>query len=150
MINNHISQLEKILKQPVKILIYLNNEYVNVTFNNLSYIKNNVTGLDFKVLDNNNEIISTFKLIQMIGCCGICVSTNVFVTSKYRNKGVNTILNNFRIAVAKYLDYGLLLCTDVSNNIAEVKTLDKNGWEHIYNFRNPRTGNNINISIKKL
>lgn len=150
MINNHITQLEKVLKQPVKILIYLDNKYVNVTFNNLIYIKNNVTGLDFKVLDNNNEIISTFKLIQMIGCCGICVSTNVFVTSKYRNKGVNTILNNFRIAVAEYLEYGLLLCTDVSNNIAEVKTLDKNGWEHIYNFRNPRTGNNINISIKKL
>ena len=150
MINNYITQLEKVLKQPVKILIYLNNEYVNINFYNLNYIKNDNEGLEFKVLDNNNEIISTFKLIQMIGCCGICVSTNVFVTSKYRNKGVNTILNNFRIAVAEYLDYGLLLCTDVSNNIAEVKTLDKNSWEHIYNFRNPRTGNNINISIKKL
>lgn len=150
MIDHHITQLEKVLKQPVKILIYLNNEYVDVNFYNLNYIKNDNEGLEFKVLDNNNEIISTFKLIQMIGCCGICVSTNVFVTSKYRNKGVNTILNNFRIAVAEYLDYGLLLCTDVSNNIAEVKTLDKNGWEHIYNFRNPRTGNNINISIKKL
>lgn len=150
MIDYHITQLEKILKQPIKILIYLNNEYVNVNFYNLNYIKNDNKGLEFKVLDNNNEIISTFKLIQMIGCCGICVSTNVFVISKYRNKGVNIILNNFRIAVAEYLDYGLLLCTDVSNNIAEVKTLDKNGWEHIYNFRNPRTGNNINISIKKL
>ena len=102
MIDYHITQLEKILKQPIKILIYLNNEYVNVNFYNLNYIKNDNKGLEFKVLDNNNEIISTFKLIQMIGCCGICVSTNVFVTSKYRNKGINTILNNFRIAVAEY------------------------------------------------
>ena len=150
MINNYINQLEKLLKQPVKILIYLNDKYVNVNYDNLIYIKDNNTGLEFKVLNDNNEIISTFKLIQMIGCCGICVSTNVFVTSEYRNKGVNTVLNNFRIDVAKYLDYGLLLCTDVSNNLPEVKTLDKNGWEHIYNFRNPRTSNNINISIKKL
>ena len=150
MIDYHITQLEKILKQPIKILIYLNNEYVNVNFYNLTYIKNNNKGLEFKVLDNNNEIISTFKLIQMIGCCGICVSTNTFVTHKYRNKGVNTILNNFRIDIAKELGYGLLLCTDVSNNTAEVKTLDKNGWKHIYNFENPRTSNKINISIKEL
>ena len=150
MINKYLKQLENLLQIDVKILTYLDKQYVELTNNNLIYIKINSNGLEFEVLDNNNEIISTFKLIQMIGCCGICVSTNVFVTSKYRNKGVNTILNNFRIAVAKELGYGLLLCTDVSNNIAEVKTLDKNGWEHIYNFRNPRTGNNINISIKKL
>ena len=150
MIDYHITQLEKILKQPIKILIYLNNEYVNVNFYNLTYIKNNNKGLEFKVLDNNNEIISTFKLIQMIGCCGICVSTGVYVHNEYRNKGVNTILNNFRIDIAKELGYGLLLCTDVSNNTAEVKTLDKNGWKHIYNFENPRTSNKINISIKEL
>ena len=150
MIDYHITQLEKILKQPIKILIYLNNEYVNVNFYNLTYIKNNNKGLEFKVLDNNNEIISTFKLIQMIGCCGICVSTGVYVHNEYRNKGVNTILNNFRIDIAKELGYGLLLCTDVSNNTAEVKTLDKNGWKHIYNFKNPRTSNKINISIKEL
>lgn len=150
MIDYHITQLEKILKQPIKILIYLNNEYVNVNFYNLNYIKNNDKGLEFKILDNKDEIISKFKLIQMIGCCGICVSTGVYVHNEYRNKGVNTILNNFRIDIAKELGYGLLLCTDVSNNTAEVKTLDKNGWKHIYNFKNPRTSNNINISIKKL
>ena len=69
---------------------------------------------------------------------------------KLKLKGINTILNNFRIAVAEYLDYGLLLCTDVSNNIAEVKTLDKNGWKHIHEFKNPRTGNILNVTIKEL
>jgi len=59
------------------------------------------------------------------------------------------ILNDWN-DIAKELGYGILLCTDVSDNIAEVKTLDKNGWKHIYNFRNPRTSNKINISIKEL
>ena len=150
MINNYINQLEHLLKQPIKILIYLKDKYVDVSYDNLTYIKGNNKTLEFKVLDDKGEIISTFKLIQMIGCCGICVSTGVYVHNKYQNKGINTILNNFRIDVAKYLDYGLLLCTDVSNNTAEVKTLDKNGWKHIYNFENPRTKNNIKLDFKLL
>lgn len=150
MINKYLKQLEDLLQIDVKIFIYLDKQYVELTNNNLIYIKDNSNGLEFKIVNIESKIISTFKLIQMIGCCGICVSTNVFVTSKYRNKGVNTILNNFRIAVAKELGYGLLLCTDISDNTAEVKTLDKNGWKHIYNFKNPRTSNKINISIKEL
>ena len=150
MINKYLKQLKDLLQIDLKIFIYLDKQYVELTNNNLTYIKNNPNGLEFKIINIESEIISTFKLVQMIGCCGICVSTGVYVHNEYRNKGVNTILNNFRIDIAKELGYGLLLCTDVSNNTAEVKTLDKNGWKHIYNFKNPRTQNNINISIKEL
>lgn len=150
MINNYKKQLEDLLQINIKIFIYLDNKYEELTYDNLIYVKNNPKGLEFKVINIENEIISSFKLIQMIGCCGICVSTAVLVYPEYRNKGINTILNNFRIDIAKELEYGILLCTDVAHNTAEVKTLDKNGWKHIYNFKNPRTSNNINISIKEL
>lgn len=127
MINKYLKQLEDLLQIDLKIFIWLDKQYVELTNNNLTYIKNNPNGLEFKIVDIKSKIISTFKLIQMTGCCGICVSTKVFVAKNYRNKGVNTILNNFRIDIAKELGYGLLLCTDVSHNVAEVKTLDKNG-----------------------
>ena len=150
MINNYKKQLEDLLQINIKIFIYLGNKYEELTYNNLTYVKNNPKGLEFKVVDIESKTISLFKLIQMTGCCGICVSTAVLVYPEYCNKGINTILNNFRIDIAKELGYGILLCTDVSDNTAEVKTLDKNGWKHIYNFRNPRTSNKINISIKEL
>lgn len=150
MINKYIKQLKDLLKTDVEILIWLDNKYVTLTHNNFIYIKDNPSGLKFKIVNIKSELISSFKLIQMINCCGICVSTSVFVSDDYRNKGINTVLNNFRIDIAKELEYGILLCTDVSHNIAEVKTLNKNGWEHIYNFKNPRTDNKINISVKKL
>lgn len=150
MINKYIKQLEALLKTDIKIFIWLDNKDVELTNHDLIYIKNNHNGLEFKIVNIESELVSKFKLIQMIGCCGICVSTQVFVHCNFRNKGINTILNNFRIDIAKELGYGILLCTDVSNNTAEVKTLDKNGWKHVYNFRNPRTSNKINISIKEL
>lgn len=150
MINKYIKQLEDLLKTDIKIFIWLDNKDVELTNHNLIYIKNNPDGLEFKIVNIESELVSKFKLIQMIGCCGICVSTKVFVYNNFRNKGVNIILNNFRIDIAKKLGYGILLCTDISSNLAEVKTLNKNSWEHIYNFKNPRTKNNINISIKKL
>ena len=150
MINKYIKQLEDLLKTDIKIFIWLDNKDVELTNHNLIYIKNNSNGLEFKIVNIESELVSKFKLIQMIGCCGICVSTKVFVYNNFRNKGVNIILNNFRIDIAKKLGYGILLCTDISSNLAEVKTLNKNSWEHIYNFKNPRTKNNINISIKKL
>ena len=148
MINKYIKQLEDLLNISIEIQISLKGKFEKIESYNLVYVKNS-EGSIFKII-SNNTIISHFKLIQMIGCCGICVSTGVYVHNEYRNKGVNTILNNFRIDIAKELGYGLLLCTDVSNNTAEVKTLDKNGWKHIYNFKNPRTSNKINISIKEL
>ena len=148
MINKYIKQLEDLLNISIEIQISLKGKFEKIESYNLVYVKNS-EGSIFKIISNNTTI-SQFKLIQMIGCCGICVSTGVYVHNEYRNKGVNTILNNFRIDIAKELGYGLLLCTDVSNNTAEVKTLDKNGWKHVYNFKNPRTSNKINISIKEL
>lgn len=144
MINNYKKQLEALLKNTITFY----NDDCELIYDHLNWIKDKGS-LKINVREND-LLISTFKLVQMPGCCGICISTGVWVKFTYRNKGINTILNKFRIDITKLLGYGILLCTDVSNNIAEVKTLDKNGWKHIYNFKNPRTSNKINISIKEL
>ena len=149
MIEKYTKQLKVLLSKKVNIQCYLDNKWIDLKEHHLTYIKDNNRGIEFKVL-NKDKIISQFKLIQMPGCCGICISTGTYVHPDFRGKGVNILLNNFRIDIAKHLGYGLLMCTDLKSNTPQMKTLDKNGWKHIHEFKNPRTGNILNVTIKEL
>ena len=149
MIEKYTKKLKVLLSKKIVIQCYLDNKWIDLKEHHLVYIKDNNRGIEFKVL-NKDKIISQFKLIQIPGCCGICISTGTYVNPDFRGKGVNIILNNFRIDIATYLGYGLLMCTDLKSNIPQMKTLDKNGWKHIHEFKNPRTGNILNITIKEL
>lgn len=127
--------------------VYINGKYCPLSETQLEYIKGESSGLRFHLRTVNDQTIAQFTLVQMIGCCGICVSTNSYVSSKYRQKGINTELNKLRIELAKDQDYSLLLCTDVATNVPQKKTLLKNGWIDIHRFRNSRTGNLVDISV---
>jgi len=94
--------------------------------------------------------IASFQLVPMINCCGICVSTQASVNINYQHRGLGTLLNQTRIDIARYLGYGLLLCTDVENNLPQRKILEANGWKDVYKFINPRTKRNIFISVINL
>ena len=148
MIEKYTKKLKVLLSKKIVIQCYLDNKWIDLKEHHLAYIKDNNRGIEFKVL-NKDKIISQFKLIQMPGCCGICISTGTYVNPEFRDKGVNIILNNFRIDIATYLGYGLLMCTDLKSNIPQMKTLDKNGWKHIHEFKNPRPGNILNVTIKE-
>ena len=149
MIEKYTKKLKVLLSKKIVIQCYLDNKWIDLKEHHLTYIKDNNRGIEFKVLNKDN-IVSQFKLIQMTGCCGICISTGTYVHPDFRGKGVNVLLNNFRIDIAKYLGYGLLMCTDLKSNAPQMKTLDKNGWKHIHEFKNPRTGNILNVTIKEL
>ena len=149
MIEKYTKKLKVLLSKKIVIQCYLDNKWIDLKEHHLTYIKDNNRGIEFKAL-NKDKIISQFKLIQMPGCCGICISTGTYVNPEFRGKGVNIILNNFRVDIAKHLGYGLLMCTDLKSNISQMKTLDKNGWKHIHEFKNPRTGNILNVTIKEL
>ena len=150
MIEKYTKQLKELLSQDVIIQYSVNGKNKNLTLEELIYIKDTFYGLKFEIIDLQGNLISTFRLLQMVGCCGICISTGTYVDPDFRGKGVNIILNNFRIDIAKHLGYGLLMCTDLKSNTPQMKTLDKNGWKHIHEFKNPRTGNILNITIKEL
>ena len=149
MIEKYTKKLKVLLSKKIVIQCYLDNKWIDLKEHHLVYIKDNNRGIEFKVL-NKDKIISQFKLIQIPGCCGICISTGTYINPEFRGKGVNIILNNFRIDIATYLGYGLLMCTDLKSNTSQMKTLDKNGWKHIHEFKNPRTGNILNVTIKEL
>jgi GNAT superfamily N-acetyltransferase len=91
--------------------------------------------------------ISSFKLKMLPGCCGVCISTGSYVYPNFRGKGIGTLLNSFRIDVARCMRYGLLMCTDVVDNIPQRKLLNKNGWKEIVTFNNPQTKNNIAMHV---
>ena len=103
------------------------------------------TNLLFKLYLTNNNYLAEFKLIEMPGCCGVCISFNSWVNNKYRRKGVGTLLAEFRKKAANILGYTVMLCTDVDNNIPQQRILDRLDWKQIYSFKNKRTGNNVNI-----
>lgn len=80
----------------------------------------------------------------------ICVATNAITSYGYQRKGIGKALNDLSILIAKDLGFKLIICTDVSNNTPERKILDKNGWKHIFDFRNRRTNNMVTLSVKNL
>lgn len=94
--------------------------------------------------------VASFQLYPMINCCGICVSTQAEVVPAWRKHGLGTLLNAFRIDTARYLGYGLLLCTDVESNEYQRKILSRNGWMDLLKFINPRTKNAIFVSAIRL
>jgi hypothetical protein len=104
----------------------------------------------YTLKDVKNNVIASFELYPMINCCGICVSTKAMVAFAWQHKGIGTLLNSFRVDLARHLGYGLLLCTDVETNEYQRKVLAKNGWKDLYKFVNPRTRNSVFISAINL
>jgi len=107
-----------------------------------------IEGTVFYLTDSfSEEEIASFKLIEMPGCCGICISTKALVNYRCRRKGIGTLLNRFRKELVQLLGYGVLICTDLEDNDPQKKILDSEGFQHIYSFINPRTKNRLNISV---
>jgi hypothetical protein len=94
--------------------------------------------------------VGTFCLAQLPGCCGVCVSYHSRMAGAYKRKGIGTYLNSLRVRLARALGYGVILCTDTMDNTAQRKILQRNGWQDIYIFENPRTENKVAISVQEL
>ncbi len=92
-----------------------------------------------------NMVFSSFKLAKFPGNCGIIVSTAAMVYGPYRNKGLGTLLNALRIDMATKLNYSIIICTAKEFNFPEQRVLDKNQWEILLEFKNPRTANNTKL-----
>lgn len=128
---------------------YFNSRWEDVQ--KLGYVKiENGTYNSYKIVDDKDNIITSFKLGQLHGCCGVCVSFNTDVSEKFRKKGINKIGNKLRQEIARVCGYTVLLCTDVESNVPQRKTLETEGWQKLFTFVNSRTNNQVNISVKHL
>ncbi len=97
----------------------------------------------FSVDTVSDNYVSYFSLSGLAGCCGVCVSHGAYVVIK--NKGIGSILNRFRIALAKSANFGLMICTDWATNDFQNRIMDKNGWKLATSFINPKTKRKLNL-----
>lgn len=107
-------------------------------------------GQDGYYIRIEDEIAAQFFLSTLHGCCGVCVSYCANVSFKYRGSGLGKLLNEIRIEMARQMQYGLLICTDVTTNVAQTKILDSVGWAKATDFLNPKTVHTVNLHYIKL
>ena len=99
---------------------------------------------------SGGTVIASFTLQQMVGCCGVCISTGASVHPDYQKRGLGLVMNSIRIDMARAMGYGVLMCTDVVKNEPQRKILVQNGWKDVHEFINPRTKNRVAISVINL
>ncbi len=119
--------IEKIVGSPVTLFEETNK--FGTTFS----LINNVTG----------ERIAEFALRNMPGCYAIGISHGVKVFDPYRNKGINTLLNAYKVKFAKEKKMSCLVCTVVSTNAPQLRVMEKCGWVKQFEFVYEKTGNTI-------
>lgn len=100
------------------------------------------------VLCRGHNTVASFILSELVGCCGVVVSTTTYVGSNHRNKGVGAILNAMRQQIAFHWNYGLIICTDVETNTPQRKILKKNNWIESVRFINPKTCHSVLLHHK--
>jgi hypothetical protein len=79
--------------------------------------------------------------VPMPGCCGVIISTELWIEPKYRGRNYNKIFFELRKELAKKLGYSKILATIRMDNIPEVVACAKYGWHFIETFTNKRTNN---------
>ena len=90
-----------------------------------------------------HDLIFSFILVEMPGCCAYLISTNSYVGIKYRNKGIGQFMQTLKLKIAKDSGYPFLFATTVSDNTIENHILIKNGWIRTDEGTNSRTRNKI-------
>lgn len=159
MIKEYLEDISKLIGAPVSELTLERdmgypNKPVVITDKNLPNYTKPDAGFSSRLLAFNLRYrgltVTSFGLYEFPSCCAFCVSTQAHVEGRYRKAGVNTRSNQLRQDIARYHGYSAIICTDVNHNVAERKTLAKNQWTDIYQILNKRTGNIVNISVKKL
>lgn len=106
--------------------------------------------LKFWLRHGNNDI-ARFTLTQMVNCCGIVVSTDAWVETTYRGKGIAQEMLVLKEAIAKAYGYSCMMATvNMTGSPTEVHILQKAGWEKVNEFTNSRTRNQVGVFVKNL
>lgn len=64
--------------------------------------------------------------------CSVGVSNSVVVPSELRGKGLGGEAHKHRLQFAKAQGFRYLMCTIKTDNQAQKRILEKNGWERVY------------------
>jgi len=95
-------------------------------------------------------ILTTFNITHFPGSCALGVSNGTSIPARRQGFGLNRLGIRLRIAIAGWSGYKGLVCTDVANNEASIRTIEGAGFQKLYSLVNKRTANKINLYIKEL
>ena len=84
----------------------------------------------------------------MPGCCGVVISTNLYILPEFRGGVYSSIFQELRAKAAWRLGYTSMLATIQMNNIPQVVSCAKHGWKFLKTFTNRRSGNLLAIVEK--
>lgn len=90
----------------------------------------------------SGSVMSSFYIASWPHCCGYCISGNAYVNIKFRQRGINKLLREFRLTLARYMGYGTVISTNV-DLYKDSDTFAKAGWDRVQSFINPRTANEV-------
>jgi hypothetical protein len=93
--------------------------------------------------------ISRFHLMQLPGCCGVCLSYHAD-SSANRGIGIGKIMLALREQIAYADGFALLLNTYTADNDAQVAVLKRFGYNVGAEFRNLRTDRMVRVGYKVL
>lgn len=91
-----------------------------------------------------------YELNPFPGCNQIVVSNHSWIPPEKRGKGFGDQIHKERLAHIKLLGYDYAICTVKSDNIPQIRILEKNGWRWLDNFFNGETGNSVYIYGRKM
>lgn len=95
-----------------------------------------------------DQVIYHGSASQLPGCCGVQVMHNA--SSSKRSQGLGTWMHKFRMDFAYSQGYTIAICTDVVEQIATHKILEKFKWHKLLQFRNRRTHNDVDLFVVNL
>ncbi|HEC67062.1 MAG TPA: GNAT family N-acetyltransferase [bacterium] len=92
----------------------------------------------------------SFIMCTFPGCCAYGVPYNTYVDEQARGLGIGSLLQHFKIELAKEIGWSYLMCTTKADNDVQNHVLRKHGWERIDTRLNSRTNNAIHTWVKKV
>ena len=113
--------------------------------------------LTFKFIHKGTPVSFVVPYGTYLGCCGISIVHEVFITPRYATKGeTNTqygfggflfpiVCEAMRSMSEGYAFGGLLIATTIPSQVAGIKLLKRSGWKPTGTFRNPNTNEIITM-----
>jgi len=86
-----------------------------------------------------------YELNPFPGCNQIVVSNHAFLPKDMRERGRGSREHSDRLEKIESLGYDYAVCTVKSDNLAQIKILEKNLWKHLDTFYNRETENTIHL-----
>lgn len=113
-------------------------------------VKNKMPKVSSRRSEHRNKAVVRWNMIEMPGCCGIVIMSDLFVYPGFRQKGVGERTILFAQKVAHRLNYKVMLGTYLRSDLGSQKALTSAKWRELLSFRNRNTGNKVNISAAVL